>query len=451
MKHFLNIIISLLIAASSLNASTWKSVGLNSLKVNCLLEVYETVIAGTENGLYFLDNDSLKQWIKYEGVPNLPIQDIIKASNDEIIVSAGNGSNSDGIYGGLGVFDGAPYYEFNLITFFDFPQALGYYNDTLLVGSKNSLNYAVRDSVQSLIPGIFFKPFHQITIPEYSFGIEDPVVSDISYSFTEKNFLIAGYDKSPMPGKGSFLSSSTITANEIFDSSTTSIYEHFEGWSLYTNLYVGGNDGLYKSSSNITINENSNSKTEYLNFEKVTTPNNNRINHVTGVMSSPIIIDGAADICIATNDGVYLKDYSNSWTEYGDIPEIANMVTPVFKTIYTGTTPIDVGYLYAATEKGVYRYNFYDSTPISFKNEKHKISFNNIFITNNTLKIKTNKNSIYSIEIFNVSGKTILKRENLNTQNITIDLIKLNLSSGTYLIDIKNDSNSSKHSINYIR
>lgn len=451
MKNFFKFTISICITVSVIYASTWQSVGLDSLKINCLIEVYQTVIAGTEKGLYFLDNDSLRQWIKYSGVPSLPIQDIITAGNGELIVSAGNGSNSDGIYGGLGVYDGAPFYEFSRITFFDFPEALGYHNDTLLVGSKNSLNYAVRDSVQSLIPGIFFKPFQPISIPNNSFGVEDPVVSDIYYSNNDVNFIVAGYDKSPEPASGSLLSTTTKSSKLMLDSSTTSIYEQFEGWSMVSNIYIGGLNALYKSQSNLIFNTKDLNRNRYSTFEKISTPNNGKVNHVTGVMPSPIIIDGAADICIATNEGVFLKDYNDNWTEYGDIGEIPNMIVPVFKTIYNGSTPKDIGYIYAATDKGVHRYNFYDSTPISFKDKKSTNLINNISIDNNILEIKCHKNNINNIVIFNIAGKTIFKSENLNTKNLKLNLEQINISSGTYLINIKNAVSTSKYSINYIR
>lgn len=449
MKFSFKMLFLITIGISSLTAGNWKSVGLDSLKVNCIISTHESIIAGTEKGLYFLDNDSLKQWIRYPGLAsNISIQDINYGSNGELLVSAGGGSNSDGIYGGIDLLDGAPYYEFSLITYLDFPQAIGYYNDTLIVGSKNTLYYAIRDDVESLVPGIFFKPLETISIPPYSFGVEEPVVSDIYYSYTQGGFFVLGYDASPEPGRGSLLSTTTAAATEILDSSTTSIYEQYQGWSLNSNIFVGGLDGLYKSNSNTTIFINEKmEKRQYTSFEKIPTPNNQKVNHITGIMSSPIIIDGVADICIATNDGVFLKDYNDEWTEFGDIPVVPYMVLPVFKMAGSGSNLEDIGYIYAATNEGVYRYTFYDPTPIS--SSINKIKPNSISIKNHILKINTN--NINSIEIFNIAGKKIFSNYQLNSKKVMLDLKQLNLSSGAYIVNIKNENNSMNRKFNYTR
>jgi len=84
------------------SAGSWESVGLDSLKINCIYPAYNSIIVGTEKGLYFLDGEN---WIQYGGVPDLPIHDIIAYGKTDMIggqvgsimVSAGNGSNSDGI------------------------------------------------------------------------------------------------------------------------------------------------------------------------------------------------------------------------------------------------------------------------------------------------------------------------------------------------------------------
>ncbi len=448
MKLLFKLIFLIIIGVSFVIADTWQSIGLDSIKVNCLLNTHESVIAGTNNGLYFLDNDSLKQWIKYSGVPDLPIHDIIQAGNGEIIVSAGGGSNSDGIYGGIDLLDGAPYYEFNLITYFDFPQAIAYYNDTLMVGSKNTLSYAVRDSVQSLVLGIFFKEFKSITIPDYSFGVEVPVISDIHYSYDNRSFLIAGYDSSPEPGEGSLLSSSTKSASTILDSSTTEIYEQFSGWSLSSNIYIGGLNCLFKRTLNyeIIINDQKRQVAD-TSFTVISTPNNKKVNHVTGVMSSPIIVDGTPDILISTDDGVFLKDYNDNWKEFGDIPVIPYFSLPVYRIFNESNNYKDVGYIYAATNEGVYRYTFYDSTPITSSYNKNLL--NSISLKNNIIKV--NANNINSIEIFNLAGKNIYSNYQLNSKQINLDLNHLNISNGTYLLSIKNEYGSFTKKFSYIR
>lgn len=446
MRTLNKLIFLLVLGISTLNAGTWKSVGLDSLKVNCLINVYETVIAGTERGLYLLDNDSLKQWIKYSGVPNLPVNDIVFGKNQELIASVGLGSNSDGIYGGVGVYDGAPYYEFSLSQYFDFPQAIGYFNDTLLIGSKNTLHYAIRDSVQSSIQGISFKDPEPINIPQNSFGVENPVVSDIHYTFSGGYFLVAGYDNSPEPARGSLLTVTTSMGTKLLDSSTTSLYEHYQGWSLFSDLYVGGTNSLLKSTS-----DQINTKRNYTDFSEISVPNNSRVNHVTGIMASPIIIDGVADICIATDDGVFKKELNDSWSEFGDIPEAPNMTTSVFKTLSEGTGLYDMGYIYAATDKGVYRYDFYNSTPISSKISSSKNLLNNIIVNNKTLQIKTNGLNIKTINVYNLSGKLISNLSISDLKEVNINLNKMNLSNGAYLINLKTDKGNFKGKFNFTK
>lgn len=427
-------------------AATWESIGLDSLNVNCLYQTHESIIAGTNKGLYFLDNESQNQWIQYSGIPsNICINDIVSGANGEIIVSAGNGSNSDGLYGGLDLLDGAPYYDFNLITFFDHPQAICYSNDTLMIGSGNSLSYAIRDTIQSLIPGIFFKEPKAISIPEYSFGVESPIVSDIYKSWPHNNYLVAGYDSSPEPGRGSLLSVTIDSNVELLDSSTTSIYEHFQGLALNTTIYIGGLNSLYKTVTDTYVIDFENRAES--DFEVIATPNDQKVNQITGVMSSPYIADGAADLCLVTNDGIYLRNYTSNWNECGDIPAIPKMAVAKYEY---GTNMDFKTYIYAATNKGVYRYLLYDSTPISI-NKHNAANTYNMSIKNSILKISTTGDNINSIELFNLAGQKISTINCINSKAIDLNLNEFNISNGTYFFRLKTNTYSFQSKFTYTK
>jgi len=267
------------------------------------------------------------------------------------MVSAGNGSNSDGIYSGTDMLDGAPFYSFSLATYFDYPQALGACNDTLIIGSGNSLSYCVRDtSIVSFAPGTFLTNPKSISTPDNPFGVEMPYVSDIVYSSRMGGYMVAGYDKSPEPAEGSLLLGNSQTLYTTLGKSTTSIYETFSEFTGSV-TYVGGADRLYSSFGGAVVNDKRTSVPIDI-YTEISTPNDSKVNHVTGVYQSQIVI-GGADICISIDDGVYVLDGTDTWTELGDIPEKPNMTVSQFigKSLLSN--------LYAATDKGVYKYALY--------------------------------------------------------------------------------------------
>lgn len=413
---------TIFILALMLNAysNSWKSIGLDSLQINCLLNTDNGILAGTENGLYLFDELIQNSWVKITTAPNLPITDIIEASKDnkEILIAAGNGSNSDGIYGGLPIIKGSPYYNFSLVTYLDFPQSLAYYSDTLIIGSKNNIYSAIRDfTIISLVPGIFFYPPEEVTTSNNPFGIENPCVSDLIYSYQKNDFIAAGYDKSPEPAKGSLLIGNSKTMNPLFDSSTTSILEAFDETNG-SQIFIGGLDGLYQ---HLSFSSDS-------SFIKINTPNNSKVNHVTDISLAELGIGINTTLAISTDNGIYFSiDYSN-WTELGDIPAVPSM------TISRHYANRSENILYAATDKGVYKYTLYNTAKGSSILNKNK----GITVKKNNIQI--NVDNIQEIKIYNMSGKSLLIKQFSDSRMLTINLKELNLAKGSYILKIKSNS-----------
>jgi len=102
---------------------SWHPIGLQGGNVNCLL-VDDTVrmLAGTDRGLWLRDAD----WIQFSGgiATNASVKAMVRLSSGDIIAAVGGGSNSDGVYRGVDILDGPPFYEFSLVEHLTGAQAL---------------------------------------------------------------------------------------------------------------------------------------------------------------------------------------------------------------------------------------------------------------------------------------------------------------------------------------
>lgn len=418
-------------ATAQIQANSWKSIGLDSLKINCMYTTGNHIFAGTENGLYIYGDISQK-WIKLAGVPNLPISDIIAGNGSEIILSANaGGSNSDGIYVGLDIMDGEPYYEFQLLEYEMFVENIGYYNDTLLFGGKNNLLSAIRLPIKSLWPQ--FSDPKKINIPQNAFGVEQPYCSEIKYSTLTNSFFVAGYDKSPIPSEGMLISGTSEKLTPYYEKSSTSFVEIFVGFIGGNSMYVGGIDKVYKFSSDTLIIE---------------TPNNSKVNHISKTDKGEMTIGGSGYICISTDDGVYLTNDDKTWKEIGNIPQKPTMTIEVI----SNSESESVTTLISATDKGVYQYTFGESGTIN--NSKINLNSSNFIKFKNEIinfSYPNNLNKNISLNLFSISGKKIKSLNFKNQNSIKLNLNSLNISSGIYLIRFSVGNELFAKSFNYLR
>ncbi len=433
------------LATAQIQANSWKSIGLDSLKINCMYTTGNHIFAGTEKGLYIY-GDMSQKWIKLAGVPDLPISDIIAGiagSGSEIILSTNaGGSNSDGIYIGLDMLNGEPYYVFQPLKYAMFVENIGYYNDTLLFGGKNNLLSATRLPIKSLWPQ--FSDPKKVTIPQDVFGNNTPYCSEIKHSEFLNSFLASGYDKNPIiPVKGMLTSGNSSKLAPFFEKNITSFLETFTGALGSNAIYAGTLDKVYKLSLSTTTVPSTISDTTI-----IATPQNIKVNHISTTNKGEITIGGVGYICIATDDGVFLTSDDKTWNELGDIPQKPTMLVEYINSKATESTTS----LYAATDKGVYLYEFAGTAIADNKNSSNK-KINNIAVNSNIVTIKTSNrvNKNIDIDIYSISGKKVSSLNYQNSKSVSLNFSDLNLSSGRYFLNVKIGNESFGEKINYLR
>lgn len=419
----------------------WECVGLDSLEINCLHVQNEYIFAGTNKGLYISPSVGDRserltlEWFEISSAFS-PVIDITSGENGEILVTAGDGSWSDGVYGGLNVLDGPPYFDFQVLTYLPSPEKIAYLNDTLMVSSEGKLYYSTRKLQQSAYLHSF-ENFASVTYFDSSFGSEDPYVSDISTSKYTLGFLASGYnDKSSVLwGNGSSLS-------KFHDSVVTTVSDM--EYPSYSNnaIFFGGMSSLYIFRADTGFLFDCPVYTE----EK-TTPENSKVNDV---IQEKKMVD---EVYAAFDCGVYkhrtdTHDDYTSWEEIGEIPEIPTDLVAREQSGMANQTY----YIYAATKKGVYGYRLYE-TSIS-PNANKSIAINSIRQTNGVLSIDFQLKNIDNnrVKIFNLNGQCLYEKGIAGKQSkLKIDLQKLNLANGTYVLEIFNSGKSYRQSFNYLK
>lgn len=180
--------------------SSWKPAGLETHVINCLItDSSGRLCAGTDQGLFIRDGAS---WLAVSGATTLPINGIVQAGPTTLIVSAGNGSRSDGLYIGHAIY-GPPYYAFDLLAWFMRPGRLSVRISNSEPGTGIRLFVVREDSVftgvidRTVIGGtvaretVVLKPMKQ---PAYCFGVESPQCVALHVYSGDGRCYAGGYD-----------------------------------------------------------------------------------------------------------------------------------------------------------------------------------------------------------------------------------------------------------------
>jgi hypothetical protein len=226
--------------------------------------------------------------------------------------------------------DGPPFYDFALIDWIVNPQSLavrGVNNDTLYAGNRNGISMSIADS-----PGAFGN-LTEISIPDYSFGVEMPYCAALHHFTGDDRLWAGGYDMSPLPGPGHLLGQEGDSMVTVRNMNVSAITQgiFFEVGPL--ELVVATTDsGIYQYIPIVSSEP----------WTRYDSPGNEPVIDVTavpGLMWSDILY-------LAVPSGVY-SGLNGSWTEEGNIPEEPTCLsTGAWYNMQ----------VYAGTQNGVYKF-----------------------------------------------------------------------------------------------
>ncbi len=391
-KTFLNVLFIFFFFNVSYADYDWHLFGLEEYHIYCIIvDKSKRLIAGTDKGLYIY-NENEEAWIAIPlngNVLKLPVNDIVLAAKDHIVVTIGKNSDSDGIYLGTPV-KGAPYYQLTLIDYMDSPQSLamrGMNADTLYAGGLNRIAMSILTNSQPVNYG----KLTDIKTPENCFGESSPVCAALYYYQYDSNrgLIAGGYDSGTVPIKG----------NLLRQASDDSLY-------IVRNIAVSAlTEGTINSLSRIAGTLDSGVFVlPYASSEIIiASPNDEPIRNLYRV----ITLVNTDQIYAVVNSGIY-GWFNNDWFKIGNLKKTPNAIT--YKRHIDS-----VSNLYAGTSEGVFVYDTITS-PIN-NNPKLTNSIDNFTIRNNTsgsirVDFSIQKTAKVTIVILNLVGKTIFSFEN---------------------------------------
>ncbi len=419
--NIIGIIVLIMACVKAYSKPEWYSIGLEEREVYCLLADDTTMIlAGTNQGLYVLFDS---EWYLVEGLAtNLPINSMVRVSETKAAVSAGGGSNSDGLYIGEVAIYGPPFYVFSLIDYLMFPQALtasSEKGDTLFLGSNNGIYMSILGEDEE------YGVLEPIKTPDYCFGVEEPLCATLLIFHVEGILYAGGYDLSPLPGPGHLLrqqKDSMVIAKDFNVSAMTQGTFSSDEPGI-RELAVGTPD------SGIIYYNPIISSTPWRKWES---PENEAIRHIIALSGG----ENENDMLIAAvESGVYIDGnediITGSWTVIGDLPNKPNFIAGYLngKNEFGG---------FAGTDKGVYRYG---EKPTGIA-EKYLPKYSkksclklNVFNKSTKLQMVFHSDAVIennlTVILYDISGKRVNK---VYTRSGTADFGKL--GSGIYLFSV---------------
>ncbi|MBD3321358.1 MAG: hypothetical protein GF350_09720 [Chitinivibrionales bacterium] len=365
---------------SGLLFADWQSLGLKERTIHCLYyDSPDRLFAGTDHGLY-LRWDGI--WTRVEGgLPTLPVNAIEKPVSGTLVVAAGDGSRSDGLYIGTDILDGPPFYDFKLLDWIIRPAAVASKVIPAADGDRIRLYVASDDAVFSgrLLDSTI--ALEKMAIPDYAFGVEQPYCAAVHVLSSDQKCYAGGYDRSPLPGPGKLLREVTADSMRVIRerSNVTVITEGVVDRAVWDGPVPYSSDQLVYPYVNTTpVLGTTDEGVVYFQRSDVIVPYENAQQQQAGtwislgspkdesvidILMAPLLRAIPADqqgpsyyngdrMYVAVAGGVYRKcDYNENcvWSEIGDIPGRPLCLA------YPGPSRQQDD-LYAGTGSGVYLY-----------------------------------------------------------------------------------------------
>jgi len=348
----------------------WTHLGPDSVQVNSIVfDDAGRLIAGTEQGLGIYINNNW-ELISLPGNLDLPVTALVSvgdANKSRILLAAGNGSKSDGIFLAEDVLGGPPYYSVSLIDNCVSPQALAARPDNAAVyaGCPREVFYSNRDNASGrygeLIP---------IKIPNNAFGVNQPRCGDL-YVFStpisaDARLYAGGFDESVDPDEALFLKASGESMTAVAKMNIPAFGAGITGSMqlvTYSLVIATVDEGIfYYTTSTSTPQKLCGSPA---GGERV-------VDMIAYYITSP---SNQNVMIAAVNSGVFLRtQVAQAWLEIGNLPE-----PPVCIALKNRQTVIKNGMLYAGTCNGVY---CFDTSSVAQKNpvQKHASVFDAIVV-----------------------------------------------------------------------
>lgn len=361
----------LLFITTNLFASGWgKTPGEFNVTAIEMSGMAYSFVVGTTNGLYFTTTMP-SEAKKIDNFTSGHVTSLCYVEGS-LWVTVIDGEES-GLYQGVNVLDGFPYFSFTKKHSIANPQLVRYHKDELLVVGLDSLY------VYDLKPNVAFQKTYEL--PANSFGTIDPhCAAGISEGDV---FLFGGYDR-----------------DESGDDAMVLRYNGraVEGGSLKNDIYAlgsspgnkwgywGENNRLYMVSMEGTMMDDS----------IITTPYETPVHAMTHINNAEFV--SASNVVVATDSGVFAHE-NGAWKELGSID-----ATP--STLYVdyfgfAATPI----LLAGTDKGLYVYSG-ESSVISARPQEER----SLTVEQGVVTLPKDVSNA-SVSVLNLHGQQLFHKE----------------------------------------
>ena len=337
----------------------WQSIGPEDRTIQKVFLTSKSILlAATNERVFYKIGNS---W-GYLGEFKLPVKDFLELEDETIVIAAGNGTNSDGVYAAKYSPTSDPPYTFSRLTFFEFAEALCTKGDTIFVGGRNAISMIIRDSA-GVTPVV-----QPLKMPGNVFGNERPHCTALMHFQVAQGvsgLFAGGYEKTDwQPGNGHLLQQLRDSMVIIKDWKVSAMVMGVFAPVGPLEFVVGTLDsGLYSLKSGVTPIE----------WTHMSSPENNPIDALAAV-EGPM----QGEQLVTAVDGDVFAGRAGNWTMLGNMPYDA-------LCLCVGTRYPEI---YAGTDNGVYQYT--EPTPID-QSITGKKTFSQIIssyrVDNNLLKV----------------------------------------------------------------
>lgn len=399
----------------------WKSVGMDTFNVNSLAVFHTSMpyfLVGTDKGYFYKGGDNK---IELSGSESNVVHDITFGKNGCVYVAMSNNSDSDGVCWGMDIIDGEPFWMFRrgpLVKGASAVAVTGAINNpAVFVGySTGIMGFIHIGAIIGLSEDSFKKI--EVLVPDSCFGYIAPSCEALHIFSRDKRLYAGGYDKSLALKRGGLLCQFDTTKNSLSRLSTmnvtalTELFTETNGKELFVGTY---DDGIYSFSDPFV-------KKIWNHFPS---PKNEPIRHMTAIPTMLM----SQQLCVAVNSGVYLR-VKDKWYELGNIPAKPNCI--VFSSASNTSSN---SFLYAGTDKGIYRLDSLVTGVKDIETEKGFIEKVNMHYQSDKLYFKLQRSETIKIELVNSAGKIVfvLINAHLPAGEHIVSVAK-NLSNGVYVI-----------------
>lgn len=359
----------------------WQSIGPENRTIQTVfLTSKSLLLAATSERVFYKIGNS---W-DYIGDFSLSVKGIVERNDETLVIAAGSGTNSDGVYAAKYSPTSDPPYNFTRLTYFNFPEALCLKGDTVFVGGRNAISMIIQDSA-GVTPVV-----QPLKMPRNVFGSDRPRCSALMHFEVAQGvsgLFAGGYERSNMvPGNGHLLQQLRDSMVIIKDWNVSAMVKGVFAPVGPLEFVVGTLDSsLYSLKSGVTPIE----------WTRMSSPENNPIDALAAV-EGPM----QGEQIVTAVDGDVFAGRAGNWTVLGNMPYDA-------LCLCTGTRYPEI---YAGTENGVYQYT--EPTPIEQNITKNKITsqiISHYRVDNNQLKITLNlpEDGNVRMVLYDLSGRKL--------------------------------------------